>query len=235
MLFQKSVAKAVLTTTGLGVFLVGLSAPSRADLTFYTDPGAYQSALSNLGRQDETVDFNDPGLLDNGPTVTGEAESIQGSMREVRFQEEIGGGEDINSPSGGQARIEANDGGLNSLYITTHNPADNFTALTANPNLFTGDSGFARVTAFSDDGQWTYTLGSGQNFFGIVATNDQSFDAVLLEFFSDAAMTTPLDIQDVRQVRVEINAVPEPAFYQMAGLLGLGGIGLLRFRKKRAA
>jgi len=235
MLFRKSAAKAMLTSTGLAAMLVGLSTPGRADLTFYTDPGAYQSALSNLGRQDETVDFNDPGLLDNGPTITGEATSIQGSIREVRFEEEAGGGEDINSPSGGQARVEANDGGLNSLYITTHNPLDNFTALTANPNLFTQTTGFARVTAYSDDGQWTYTLGSGQNFFGIVATNNQSFDAVFLEFFTDSTMTTPLDIQDVRQVRVEINAVPEPAFYQLAGLLGLGGIGLLRFRKKKAA
>jgi len=30
-------------------------------------------------------------------------------------------------------------------------------------------------------------------------------------------------------------AVPEPAFYQMAGMFGLGGLGLFRFRRKKVA
>jgi len=38
----------------------------------------------------------------------------------------------------------------------------------------------------------------------------------------------------IRLTGLPPESVPEPAFYQLAGLLGLGGLSLLRFRRKRA-
>lgn len=241
MVTSTRIMRSVVTGAGLCLLLAGSAATSRADLQFFTSYGDYQQFLSNLGRQDATVVYNKPEDI-NGPAleVTGSS-----SFGQVAFQSDP-----VSTPNHpqenliaetGQALIKAQDGGLDSLYITPLDSSNVFTALSGNPVLLHADNtGYATVLVQSQGTTFEYALGNGNNFFGIVAYNGQSFDSAYLNFFTDSTKNTQMDIADVRAIRVEMHngpqeVVPEPAFYQFAALLGLGGLGILKLRMRGAA
>jgi hypothetical protein len=235
MVNRSRIMKAVFTAAALGVLVLGSAAPSRADLFFFEDPAGYQAFLNANGLDVENVIYNDPtDVVGPAPTVVGHVTSHD--TEKVLFQEKPGGGVNLVAPSPGQARIQWDQALLQTLYVTPGVGTDYFTAFQADPVLAQGTtSGYGVVTVQDEFGTWTYDLKSGQNFFGIAAINGQRFKSVYMEFFTDSTKTQRLGIEEVKQIRVDITSVPEPAFYQMGALLSLGGIGMLRLRKRRKA
>lgn len=160
---------------------------------------------------DEIVLLDNSGLLDSGPLVQGITNQ---SGLIVDF---YGAGEDLVLPSGGQARLEAQDGALRALTMSYNDPALRFTSVIINPDP--SDDG--TITFFADGVDLgSFDLdGNGENFFKIIATDGDSFD--------EMSFLTDIDIVDLKQPRV--GQVPEPA--TMAAL-AIGIAGLLRSRRR---
>jgi hypothetical protein len=191
-------------------------------------------ATGNNPQTDENVLFNETGLAQTGLTV-------QGITNNSGFIVDFEGTESLNTPSAGQARIEADDGGFTDLAISLNDPTASFTSLILNINLvnisgdgdgtvqFTVDQlvGPAFVGSFSVDE-------AGSNFFTITAINGQRITRVTL-----ASTVEIRDIGDIRQIRIggagitdgEEPVIPEPATLSLIGL-GLGTLGLIRRRCK---
>lgn len=198
----------------LAVFLLpAMVSVAHADIVIINHPG------NVFG--DENVLYNEGSILDNGTTVQGITNKTD------TIVDFFGAGEDLNTPSKGQARIEANDGSFDALSIQLHEPNTAYTSLILNLNAL-------------DDGQVTFNVHPvgestftqtfdldkhGENFFRIIATNGESIS--LTDF------TTTVGLADVRQVRIGFGEpVPEPA---TLGALGLGALGLIRRRRSKRA
>ncbi|WP_240911420.1 PEP-CTERM sorting domain-containing protein [Paludisphaera soli] len=139
----------------------------------------------------------------------------------------------LESPSSGQARVEAETGDL--LGLDSINLAGGATFTSLIFNLFSG-SGSVVFTingfdAFNNPEQYTssaFALGNGQNFFTITAINGERISSV--------GFSSPGGIDDVRQLRIGgiAPAVPEPASVAMFGL-GAGALGLVGAVRRRRA
>lgn len=167
---------------------------------------------------EENLLFNVEGLLDDAPLVQG---VLSGSGLLVDID---GAGEDLTTPSGGQARVEGMDGTLTSLRICLDDPLGFFKTLSFNINAV--DDGTVTFTVQrlgESDLQATFNIdGGGENFFGFEAINGQSMVCVTLE--------TDVDVADVRQIRLGgAGLVPEPA---SMGALAVGLAAMLRKRRK---
>jgi hypothetical protein len=184
-----------------------------ADITILDTPGAVQP--------DEDVLFQ-------GPPPSGNM--AFGVTNQTNTQVTFLGTEPLVTPSSGQARLEAADGGFSTLQFFLSDPLKGFTEVEFNINAdtatsvdlnFTDQSG----TVFSD----TFALVNGQNFFSALATNNQLITNVSFTMNGDAA--------DLRQVRIGgLGAViPEPATWAMM-IAGFGLVGgALRRRKDQQA
>ena len=143
--------------------------------------------------------------------------------------------ETLITPSGGQARIEALDGGLSFLDVSLAAAGTGFDSAVFNLNSPTGSTGTATITAFNQFGQsevFNLTLGNGQNFFTL--TTDAA------QFITDVQISSTLGLVDVRQIRLgPVQAAPVPGPIVGAGLPGLimaaGGLLALARRRRQAS
>ena len=163
--------------------------------------------------------FNQVGLIDN-------ANTIQGVLPDgviVNFT----GTESLSSPSGGQARVAANDGSYIDLSLTV--PGHSFTQLVWNLNTFDRTPGTVQFTLNGNQVGGAFNLGVGQNFFTILATGGSVLTSASFH-------TTGVELLDTRQVRIggvsqPDSNVPEPGTFISAGL----ALSALGFYRRRAA
>ena len=151
-----------------------------------------------------------------------------------------GTGQTLDTPSQGQARIQAMNGStvipLNSIDIFLTTPGTTFGYIEF--NLFGGTqlANASSVTIHGIDSlghafDLTHSIGNGENFFSALATNGDRISSV--------SFNTPTGgVTDIRQVRINLGenlvAVPEPATWAMM-LIGFGAIGFSMRRNRRKA
>jgi hypothetical protein len=186
---------------------------------------------------------NNPGvdeqnvLLNNnqtGATVTGTTNQT-GTL--VQFTSTT---DTLFTPSNGQARIEAEDGILNSLTISV--PDGTFVDLIANafiggqPQIGDGTLTFTLDTSAGAQTIDNFSLSNGQNFFTLVANSGVTINSVTL--------SSETGINDLRQIRLsgvvggnpggggQQEIIPEPGTFALlgAGLLPLAGAAIRRRR-----
>ena len=216
-MFAVKRSKALWASACLTAGLMGAGA-AHGTLMIEQGPGNFQG--------DENVLFNpDDALQDNASTVQGRTNQ---TSTLVDF---FGAGEDLTTPSGGQARVEAVDGAFNDLSIALNEPGSTFATLILNINADAdGSVEFNVDQLIGADLVQSFMLdGGGENFFRISAIDGQRITSV--------SLSSDVDLQDVRQIRIggiedeggnPPAEVPEPG---TALLLGLGALGLAGFRR----
>jgi len=203
---------------GFGLF-VGLTAvEARADLIIQVGRSVVQPA--------ENLLYNEDGLADDGNPV-------QGATNKTKEIYNIYGNENLTTPSGGQARVEAVDGGFNYALLDALRPEIFFTEYEANLKLASGASGSATVTACNQFGECeslTFDIGNGENTFTVTSHDGQLINTV--------AVSTTVDLHDIRQIRLGgvqrggngSHNVPEPA---TTALMGLALVGMACYSRRR--
>jgi hypothetical protein len=208
-----------LIRTGLCGALLLIAVPARADIIFYfNDPGALQP--------DENLLFNDPSLIMTGLTVEGITNG-SGTRFDITGQETL-------VADGGQARVMTNDEGFKWLFIEPNVAGTLYSEFEANLVLYSPPgpppSGTVTVTVTNNFGSTetdSYTIGTGQNYFSLLAVDPLLIRSILF--------TSNTDLGDIRQIRVggiqtsvedlppPSPTVPEPstvALFSMALLVG---------------
>lgn len=184
------------------------AAPAIADVVITQGPGNFEN--------DENVLFNEEGLLSQGLVVQGVTNQT-GLVVNV-----YGAGESLITPSGGQARVEAEDGFFTDLSVAMDSSPYSIATLIWNINA--DADGQVQFTVARTGGPNTVATfdidGGGENWF--------MFEAVG-ESMTSVSLSANVDIEDVRQIR--LGAVPEPASMTALAL----GVACLvaRHRRKR--
>ena len=199
-----------------GILLALSVSSAQADIIFTPGTtGTVENVLFNLQPNDQT-----------GNPIFGNINNTADTT--VVF----GGTEDLISPSGGQARIEAADGGLNFLDVALATAGTGFDSAVFNLNSVNGLTGLATIVAFDQfgtDHTFTLPLGNGENFFSLATPNSQ--------FITDVQISTNIGLTDVRQIRLgDVQAVPGPVVGAgLPGLLIACGALVALARRRRAS
>jgi hypothetical protein len=172
-------------TAILLIFSLGLAAPrASATIIIYSTPGAVQPEENLI-------------LQDTGYPPTGNP--VYGLTNQSATIFKIMGSETLTLPANGQARVEAANA---STYIWAKfdaaDPLLYFKLFEANVNVTGTPTITVSVTEPGSGGTtlYTYTGGSGQNFFGVKAIDGQLIDFITVS-------TSPSEsIEDIKQIRV---------------------------------
>src|SRR5574342_845558 len=168
------------------LLLLGAAAPARADIVFFfNDPGAVQP--------EENLLFNDPNLVMTGLTVQGVTNNTA-TLIDITGQETL-------VADGGQARVLTNDNGFQWLLIQPDAGGTLFSEFEANLILYSPPgpppSGTVTVWVTNNFGVTehdSYTVGTGQNYFSLLAIDPQLIRSILI--------TSTLDLAEIRQIRL---------------------------------
>lgn len=198
--------------------LIAMGVVAHADIFIQAGPGNFQG--------DENILFNESGL-------TGSGNPVQGVTNNSGFLVSFLSNELLNTPSGGQARVRAQDGAFDFMSISLDDdPMAGYTSLILNINAVANGTvnftieqlvGPAFMASFN-------VVGGGQNFFRIFALNGQ--------IITNSMFTTSVGVSDIRQVRIggattnfpPTEAVPEPATM----VLGIGAVAAAYMRRRKA-
>jgi hypothetical protein len=191
--------------------LVFAAVPASATIIIYSNPGALQPA--------ENVLFQDGAAVGN---------IASGITNQTSTPITFVGVEALSTPSAGQARIEALDGGLSELSFGL---ASGFGFREVEFNIF-GTGGTANNVMLNFTDQFgsvfssSFGITNGENFFSAEAIDNQIITNV--SFLLDG------NVQDARQFRVggigssvivpDPSVVPEPASWAML-IVGFGLVG----------
>jgi hypothetical protein len=194
--------------------------PAASTILIYATPGAIQPAENVLFQAAPPSGVNAFGITNQTSTA-------------VTFT----GIEALATPSSGQARIEAADGGLSQLSFALA-PGKAFSQVEFN---ISGSGATATSVLLNFTDQFgavfsgSYAIGNGQNIF--------SANAIDSQLITNVSFMLNGNVQDVRQVRLggvtslpgtgDPNAVPEPASWAML-MAGFGLIGATMRRRKSA-
>lgn len=173
----------------------------------------------------------------NGVTITG-VTNLTNALVSITGGETLAG-------NGGQARLEAADGLVNTTFTYKGLAGQSLGFDLSNPALTFAQTEFRIFVGGGTATQATLTFldTAGLQFqqtFAIPANgffNAQAIDGQQINYFSIA---TNGSFQDLRQVRVggvasiPVGLVPEPASWALM-ILGFGGVGVLARRQRRVA
>ena len=197
------------------------------------------SATVVIGTGAGTIQPDENVLFNNNPP---NGLTVQGITNQSGTLVSITGGETL-AGSGGQARLDAADGLIDTTFDVNGGPTDQLLlfdladaglAFTeAEFRLFGGTATQATLTFFDTDGEsFTGAFAIPSNgFFNAFAVDNQQID-----YFTVAANGS---IGDVRQIRIGgigdiLSAIPEPESWALM-ILGFGGIGATLRQRRRSA
>jgi hypothetical protein len=197
-----------------GLALASAALPAAASIVIYDSPGALQPSLNVL--------------FGGAPPPSGN--NVFGITNHTNTAVTFLGVEPLTAPANGQARIEAVDTGLGSLFFSLTDPLLGFRQVEF--NIF-GTRGSATSVDLSFTDQFgnifggTYAIGNGENFFSAEAIDNQ--------FIKSVQFTLNGDVVDARQFRIggigTPGSVPEPSNWAML-IIGFGLIGAASRRRR---
>jgi hypothetical protein len=173
-------------------------------------------------------------LLNTGTT----GNTVLGTLNQSGFLVNFTSTQVLTEPSNGQARIEAtnNSSQVPVTDISFSLANGTFTDAIFNPSIggTIGSPGDATITVVGKDAManpetftGTFSLGNGQNFFTVVASNGEVIDSISLSAINGFGFT------DLRQVRISGATVPSvPETGTTLSLLGAGVLALALLQRK---
>ena len=202
---QKCVGRWIVGTLALAGMLL-VAAPVAANIIF------------TLGNNPQPQEEN---VLFNAGTISGPATTVTGVSATSHCIVSFTGTEDLLTPSSGQARVTAVDGGFTSLAIGLGCTATDI-IFALNPST-PGGSGTATVDVAGN--MFSFGFGPGESFLTITATGGDTITGL--------SLTSDADIGDIRQVRISGSSLlpaPEPG---TLALLGIVAFALAAVRRRR--
>jgi len=173
-------------------------------------------------------------LLNTGTT----GNTVLGTLNQIGFLVNFASTQVLTEPSNGQARIEVtnNSSQVPVTDISFSLANGTFTDAIFNPFIggIIGSPGDATITVVGKDAManpetltGTFSLGNGQNFLTVVASNGEVIDSISLSAITGFGFT------DLRQVRISGATIPSvPDTGTTLSLLGASVLALALLRRK---